>query len=603
MRLNVGGHHATELLHKILALQSPANRGAMSYEMIEQVKHQHCFIAPHDYISTLREYQELSKAYTAAELDAAAQSNEDAMEQDSPVDEAIHILQLPFVVKEVRVETEEDRQRKEQRRLENAQRMRDLGAKKKQAQIIIRRARLDKLDGILIARKEGTAKQTPREEAPAPPKPASNGDDDDDEVIEDPAVAAAEEDARFNAMSDDEIRREMQEIRRYLHRAEGTAPPPQEQQPFIILTPEEEEAEYRVKFPLLYVADSELSPEQIKEKIKQRAMKNFAVGARRRQMEKLQNPDEPESAPAAAASQPSSAPSTPANNSKLTLVDKVLAREGSLEPSELLNSLHQLRKQLTDRIDVLRRRMANTQVGRQSRIAAKRMKLLAQAADEQTDDSDFGANDDDWDVYLQMQSDKDALAALATETGEEGIQDPTAQLAKDEAEVARIDAELAKRTDPAEYARKTRLEYQLCLGLERIRSPEVIMQPQMVGIDQMGLPEAIMTVINRFEVATRAKLLRRIYVTGGNAMWPTLQGRLTAELQPDVSVDLLAQSGLRVKVSPQSVWAPWRGAALFGLHHTSTSAFVSRQVYDEEGVERIIARRYHMASNPGWQYL
>ena len=59
---------------------------------------------------------------------------------------------------------------------------------------------------------------------------------------------------------------------------------------------------------------------------------------------------------------------------------------------------------------------------------------------------------------------------------------------------------------------------QVVLGVERVRIPELLFQPSLVGVDQAGLPEIVMALLKRMpqdvaeEVAAGGLLL-----TGGNA--------------------------------------------------------------------------------------
>jgi len=53
--------------------------------------------------------------------------------------------------------------------------------------------------------------------------------------------------------------------------------------------------------------------------------------------------------------------------------------------------------------------------------------------------------------------------------------------------------------DVAEY-------YQLHVGLEQIRVPELLFQPSMIGIDQTGISETLNFVITRYDEATQLKL-------------------------------------------------------------------------------------------------
>jgi actin-related protein 5 len=51
-------------------------------------------------------------------------------------------------------------------------------------------------------------------------------------------------------------------------------------------------------------------------------------------------------------------------------------------------------------------------------------------------------------------------------------------------------------------------EYQLHLLVERIRIPEIVFQPSLIGTDQMGLAEAIHHTLNQLSASEQAALMK-----------------------------------------------------------------------------------------------
>jgi actin-related protein 5 len=64
-------------------------------------------------------------------------------------------------------------------------------------------------------------------------------------------------------------------------------------------------------------------------------------------------------------------------------------------------------------------------------------------------------------------------------------------------------------------------DYQLHLGVERVRVPELLMQPAaLAGVDQGGLPEVVGLVLRRLPKHVReAVAAGGVVVTGGNALF------------------------------------------------------------------------------------
>jgi actin-related protein 6 len=61
--------------------------------------------------------------------------------------------------------------------------------------------------------------------------------------------------------------------------------------------------------------------------------------------------------------------------------------------------------------------------------------------------------------------------------------------------------------------------------------PEILFHPSDIGIQQMGIPEAIVFSINLCPKETRPHLFNNIIVTGGNGCFPGMQERLTKEVR------------------------------------------------------------------------
>lgn len=78
-------------------------------------------------------------------------------------------------------------------------------------------------------------------------------------------------------------------------------------------------------------------------------------------------------------------------------------------------------------------------------------------------------------------------------------------------ELAHIDSLLEKYdtthvAEPEKYPQE--IDYQLYLTVERIRIPEIIFQPSMIGVDQMGLGEAMYHILNQFPLNQQESLMK-----------------------------------------------------------------------------------------------
>ncbi|GFT64993.1 actin-related protein 5 [Nephila pilipes] len=133
--------------------------------------------------------------------------------------------------------------------------------------------------------------------------------------------------------------------------------------------------------------------------------------------------------------------------------------------------------------------------------------------------------------------------------------------------------------------------YQLQIGLERIRVPEIIFQPTMVGIEQAGLAETIEMVLARYTLSDQQKLAENVFITGGCARLPFIKERIETELLAMRPF----QSKFNVQLAVDPLLDAWRGAKKWAQNDDNLKKFsVTRQEYEEKGGDYL---KDHMCSN------
>ncbi|XP_012694236.2 actin-related protein 5 [Clupea harengus] len=133
--------------------------------------------------------------------------------------------------------------------------------------------------------------------------------------------------------------------------------------------------------------------------------------------------------------------------------------------------------------------------------------------------------------------------------------------------------------------------HQLYVGTERLRAPEVMFQPSMIGEDQMGLMETVQFVLDRYTPELQMALVENVFLTGGNLMYPGLQDRVESEM---LAIRPF-QSYYKVRLASRPAQDAWYGAREWALQHPPGGpGWVSRQDYEEKGGEYLSE---HCASN------
>ncbi|KPP56896.1 actin-related protein 5-like, partial [Scleropages formosus] len=191
--------------------------------------------------------------------------------------------------------------------------------------------------------------------------------------------------------------------------------------------------------------------------------------------------------------------------------------------------------------------------------------------------------------------------SLAVEQGRQRIlQSEMSELEQplDEADnSAEIDPDFGEDTDgekPATLAQPTfnMAEYhQLYVGTERLRVPEIIFQPSLTGDEQMGIMETLQYVLDRYGPEQQEALVRNVFLTGGNMLYPGMKERAERELLAMRPF----QSHFQVEMASRPALDAWRGACEWALRNSpGASGWISRQDYEEKGGEYLSE---HCASN------
>ncbi|EED14274.1 chromatin remodeling complex subunit (Arp5), putative [Talaromyces stipitatus ATCC 10500] len=340
---------------------------------------------------------------------------------------------------------------------------------------------------------------------------------------------------------------------------------------------ENEENPEEASFPLLDVPDEELDEAGLKEKRHQRLMKSNMEARQRAKAEKE------------------------AENARLEEEQRLDDERRENDFEVWIGERRAAREALLQKIKE-RERLKADLGNRKSLASQMRMKTLANLASDGPkkrrrggDDDDFGADDADWGVYR-------TVATGADQSDDEEEEDLTATLKTLEDQLLQYDPEfthehtLDAQSDwtkslihvflrgPWPFDPESQREaHQIHLNVERIRVPEVVFQPSIAGVDQAGLVEIAADILNqRFTVEEdRNRLLKDVFLTGGNTLFKGFDERLRTEL---VRV-LPANAQLSVRRAADAVLDAWKGAAQWAATGGLATGSISRAEYQEKGSE------------------
>jgi len=131
-------------------------------------------------------------------------------------------------------------------------------------------------------------------------------------------------------------------------------------------------------------------------------------------------------------------------------------------------------------------------------------------------------------------------------------------------------------------------EQVLVMNNERIAIPELLFNPSDIGVQQAGIPEAIVQAVNAVPEQYRAMLYENILLVGGNALFRNFKERIERELRPLVPEEY----NIRIHVPASPLTTVWQGGnAVACTPGALQSMCVRKSEYQEHGA-RVCAARF-----------
>ncbi|KAI9810430.1 MAG: Actin-like protein [Phylliscum demangeonii] len=109
------------------------------------------------------------------------------------------------------------------------------------------------------------------------------------------------------------------------------------------------------------------------------------------------------------------------------------------------------------------------------------------------------------------------------------------------------------------------------IGTERFRAPEILFDPEIIGLEYAGIHQIVVDSINRTDLDLRKSLFANIVLSGGATMTRGFGDRLLHELQR------LAVKDMRIKIfaPPERKYSTWIGGSILAGLSTFRKMWVS----------------------------
>ncbi|KAK7825909.1 actin-related protein 5 [Quercus suber] len=502
-RTNIGGYHITDYLKQLLSLKYPHHMARFTWEKVEDLKMEHCYIAQ-DYFSEVRLFQK----------------------GDKEAEDKTRCWQLPWIPPPTEEPpSEEEIARKAAIKERQGQRLREMAEAKRSSRINELENELHGLEFLLQQL----------------------------EHVEEHNIPSFLSETGY--VSKQEIESAVQRVTQSLRKAKGE--------------PKGDQAE----------AEEKTDPATNERR--QLFLKTTSEGRQRAKQKRFDSELERE---------------------RKNQQDE----EKRLENPELyLEQLRAKYKDLSEKVEQRKRLKTNGNhtngnnfsggVGRGERLNAaqrERMRLLTTAAfDRGKGEDTFGARDEDWQLYKLMSKDND--------DDDEGPDQDEAEMARLSLRLQELDPTFVPKSEivtsqPVELPRLrplTKEDFQILLGVERFRCPEILFRPNWIAVDQAGLDEMTGVSIRRLSPVgqeVEERLTNSIFITGGSCLFPGMSKRLVAGIR----MIRPCGSPIRVVKASDPVLDAWRGAAAYATAPQFLTQTFSRTDYYEKGEDWL--RRYQL---------
>jgi len=122
----------------------------------------------------------------------------------------------------------------------------------------------------------------------------------------------------------------------------------------------------------------------------------------------------------------------------------------------------------------------------------------------------------------------------------------------------------------------------LKVGLERFRAPEILFDPELIGLEWPGLHQIVVDSINRTDMDLRKSLFGNIVLSGGSTMVKGFGDRLLHEVQR------LAVKDMRIKIfaPPERLYSTWIGGSILAGLSTFRKMYVTVDDWHESKSNR-----------------
>jgi len=116
----------------------------------------------------------------------------------------------------------------------------------------------------------------------------------------------------------------------------------------------------------------------------------------------------------------------------------------------------------------------------------------------------------------------------------------------------------------------------IALGSERFRAPEILFNPEIIGLEDAGVHQVVVDSINRVDMDLRKSLYSNIVLSGGTTLCTGYGDRLLNE------VKRMKEGKIKIYAPPERKYSTWIGGSILAGLNTFKKMWVSAEEYQED---------------------
>ncbi|KAJ2161897.1 centractin- actin- protein of the dynactin complex [Coemansia sp. RSA 552] len=118
----------------------------------------------------------------------------------------------------------------------------------------------------------------------------------------------------------------------------------------------------------------------------------------------------------------------------------------------------------------------------------------------------------------------------------------------------------------------------ISLGHERFRAPEILFQPDIIGLEYPGIHQIVVDSISRADIDLRRALYANVVLSGGTTLTKGFGDRLLAELRKQAIKD----TKIKISAPPERKYSTWIGGSILASLSTFKRMWISAEEYQED---------------------